>query len=279
MIDISFLPVFSKRQVRSFHENGYLIFDPGFKASVLDEVIEQLTPLYGPSLNRADGLQFGHGTRVQDAHHRARAARRVATAPRIMRGLEQLFGRKAHAFQVLNFPIGTEQKAHSDTIHFNSMPSGYMVGVWVALEDIDADNGPLVYYPGSHKLPEYRMQDFGLRPSYDDYGQYEQAIERLIGKYDLKPEYGQIKKGQAIIWHANLLHGGSRQKDKTRTRHSQVTHYFFEGCRYFTPMNSTPFVPAFRDPNWIKPIPTRLDKWKRKLGLATPSKPPVEKGR
>ena len=33
------------------------------------------------------------------------------------------------------------------------MPEGFMCGVWVALEDMDMENGPLVYYPGSHKLP------------------------------------------------------------------------------------------------------------------------------
>ena len=33
------------------------------------------------------------------------------------------------------------------------MPEGFMCGVWVALEDMDMDNGPLVYYPGSHQLP------------------------------------------------------------------------------------------------------------------------------
>ena len=30
-----------------------------------------------------------------------------------------------------------------------------MCGVWVALEDITEDNGPLHYYPGSHRLPDY----------------------------------------------------------------------------------------------------------------------------
>ena len=42
-------------------------------------------------------------------------------------------------------------------------PPGFMCGVWVALEDMDMDNGPLVYYPGSHRLPEVTMQELGLR--------------------------------------------------------------------------------------------------------------------
>ncbi len=62
-----------------------------------------------------------------------------------------------------------------------------------------------------------------------------------------------MPKGHALIWHANLLHGGSQQKDPRRTRHSQVTHYFFEDCKYYTPMHSQPDKLAYRKPEWIKP--------------------------
>ena len=65
---------------------------------------------------------------------------------------EELFGRKVLALQHLNFPIGTQQPAHFDTMAFQSDPPNYMCGVWVALEDMDMDNGPLIYYPGSYKL-------------------------------------------------------------------------------------------------------------------------------
>jgi ectoine hydroxylase-related dioxygenase (phytanoyl-CoA dioxygenase family) len=36
-----------------------------------------------------------------------------------------------------------------------------MCGVWVALEDIDMGNGPLIYYPGSHRVPEVTMKELG----------------------------------------------------------------------------------------------------------------------
>src|SRR3546814_9022792 len=43
------------------------------------------------------------------------------------------------------------------------------------------------------------------------------------------------RKGQALIWCANLLHGGSVQTEPRLTRWSQVTHYYFEDCVYYTP--------------------------------------------
>jgi hypothetical protein len=144
-------------------------------------------------------------------------------------------------------------------MHFNSMPSGYMCGAWVALEDIDLDNGPLVYYPGSHKLPELTVEHINrvfppesdFYTTEDLYSRYERLIDSRIERFELKPEYGVLKKGEALIWAANLLHGGAPQNDRGRTRYSQVTHYFFQGCRYYTPLHSRGTEVHWRQPTWI----------------------------
>src|SRR5262249_54340398 len=83
------------------------------------------------------------------------------------------------------------------------------------------------------------------------YPQYEEFIENTIRDHNLQPSYGTIKKGQALLWASNLLHGGSKVRDPKRTRQSQVTHYFFEGCTYYTPMLSQKTKLFLRQPNWI----------------------------
>jgi len=238
-------------QVESFHERGFVVADFGLDHNQLDRIVACVRPLYGPSYEENPTLP----ARVQDAWKQVDEVRQLARNEKIAVALEQLCGRKPLPFQTLNFPIGTRQWAHSDTIHFNSMPAGYMVGAWVALEDIDADNGPLVYYPGSHKMREYSMHDFGFEPGYANYRHYEARIQELIAAEKLEPEYGTIKKGEVLIWHANLLHGGAPQKVLSRSRHSQVTHFYFENCRYYTPMNSKDGTPAFRNPEWIPEQP------------------------
>jgi hypothetical protein len=62
----------------------------------------------------------------------------------------------------------------------------------------------------------------------------------------VKPRHFLPKKGEAVIWAANLLHAGSRQRDPNVTRWSQVTHYFFENCCYITPLQSDIFVGKLR---------------------------------
>ena len=117
-----------------------------------------------------------------------------------------------------------------------------MCGVWVALEDIGEDQGPLIYYPGSHKWPIYTNEYVGKRePNLIGQEAYYQLWYELIRVHGAKPQLFHAKKGQALIWAANLLHGGSRQKEPSLTRWSQVTHYFFEKCAYYTPMESDPF--------------------------------------
>ncbi len=214
----------------NYQRDGFLIFDPGFPDDLLDTAAE-----FTYDAVKRPG-------RLQDAWLKEESVKQIALFPTVLHALQSLHGgKRPMPFQTLNFAVGTQQATHSDTIHFNSSPPGLMCGVWTALEDIDESNGPLVYYPGSHRLPEETMQSFGLHPNWDDYPEYEAAIRRLIEEHGLEPQLGTIKRGEAIIWAANLLHGGSPIKDPDRTRLSQVTHYFFEGAdHYYTPLHSQP---------------------------------------
>jgi ectoine hydroxylase-related dioxygenase (phytanoyl-CoA dioxygenase family) len=169
--------------------------------------------------------------------------------------LKTLYQREPRPFQTLNFKVGTQQRPHSDAVHFNTEPAGYMCGVWVAMEDIGDDSGPLVYYPGSHKLPYASPQEVGIdvapgqaAVSHEEYqARYEPYIEQLIERQGLEPHYATLRKGEAMVWAANLLHGGSPVRVPGRTRRSQVTHYTFEGARLWTPLLSTPDQRAWRD--------------------------------
>jgi hypothetical protein len=142
----------------------------------------------------------------------------------------------------LNFPVGTQQAFHSDSVHFSSIPERFMCGIWVALEDIGEGAGPLEYYPGSHKWPIVYNEQLGIRMS-DSSMDVSQAVYHdvwtaLVEKRGIAPHYFRARAGDALIWAANLLHGGSRQRDPNLTRWSQVTHYFFENCCYIAPMLS-----------------------------------------
>jgi ectoine hydroxylase-related dioxygenase (phytanoyl-CoA dioxygenase family) len=221
-----------------FEKYGYLIVKSVIDNSTIDQIIEEIYEKYPENKNL---------TRITDAWREHDIIGYLAFNCKIMNILHNLYNRKAIPFQTLNFYNGTEQKLHSDQIHFCSDPINFMCGVWIALEDVSMDSGPLILYPKSHKLPFYTMQSLNIEPG--NYEQYESKIEKLINKMDLKPEYGIIKKGDIIIWHANLIHGGSKRQIMDVTRKSLVIHYFFENCKYWTPLLSSENNIVYRNPN------------------------------
>jgi hypothetical protein len=182
--------------------------------------------------------------RVQDAWLRSRAVRRLATLPGLMQALGAAYGRRPFAFQTLNFQRGSQQALHSDAIHFHSAPERFMCGVWIALEDISPASGPLAYVAGSHKLPVLTMQDAGVDaspPRPQDYDRhYVPALRRRLEASGLPQRTATPRKGEAVVWAANLAHGGSPIQDLALTRKSLVVHVYFEDCLYYTPMTSDP---------------------------------------
>lgn len=216
-----------------YEESGVVIFDSGIEEGVIDGTVDFMVADFGQQLRG----------RKQDAWKRSRYVKDIALAPAVLEMLVQLYGRSPIPFQTLNFMMPTAQNSHSDEIHFSSFPHGLMCGVWIALEDINPDAGPLMFYPGSHKLPFLSIHDLGLPPRESSLLEYEDAIARTITHQGFGPKktLGTIKKGEAIIWASNLIHGGSLPVDNTLTRLSQVTHYFFEGAeKYYTPLLSDP---------------------------------------
>jgi hypothetical protein len=235
----------------SLARRGYCVVDPQLPSGLVESVRETLEPRFEPPRDRVD-------TRISDAWSWNEHVMQIATLPRVLEILRVFYQREAFPFQTLNFQVGTEQATHSDAIHFSPFPQGFMCGVWVALEDVDESNGPLHYYPGSHELPVYDLSHLGIAPTLaGDLGLdndavlrvfYKPFIRELVRAHAFEKAEAKLQKGQAIIWAANLLHGGSPILDRSRTRHSQVTHYYFDGCLYHCPRSADPWLsrPALR---------------------------------
>ena len=219
-----------------YHDDGHTLLPALADAETCEAIREEVGALIVPPFRpgRTESLVMG-------AWRESPAAQALAAHPRVMSLLSFLYGRRPLPFQTLHFPVGSEQRAHSDSIHFSCLPARYMCAVWVALEDIELDSGPLFYYPGSHRLPELDYQDLGL-PLDGVYGTsyeaYEVLMETLVASAGFEQKKLVVRQGDALVWASNLVHGGSPILRKGSSRWSQVTHYFFEGCVYYTPMTS-----------------------------------------
>ena len=242
---------------RHFAERGALVVDTGLSVEVLDRARDDAARLIADRPYDPEAPN-----RVQDAWRASRAVHDVAIAPAVLGVLADLYGADPRPFQTLNFAVGTEQAAHADTVHFNTDPPGRMCGVWVALEDIDPDSGPVFALPGTHRWPELAPADWGAAPGAEHYDRYEAHVAALVAEAGIEPEPALLTKGQALVWAGNLLHGGLPRRDPERSRHSQVTHYFFAADTYWTPLLSGPGSVAVRRPAWI---PTGSSRRLRRL--------------
>ena len=233
------ISVEDKKLASEYYENGFIVLSNIFTNELIDKIKSEMNE---KGFNENFPIQtFRNNIRIQDLWQYSDPVKELACHPKIMDTLKMLYEREPVPFQTLNFKVGTQQKAHSDTLHFSSLPARYMCGVWVALEDITEDNGPLFYYPGSHRNPEYNFSDFKNTTedtSYENYPEYETFMEDLMEKSSYKKKKFLAKKGDALIWSSNIIHGGSPVEDPQSTRYSQVTHYYFENCIYYTPMLS-----------------------------------------
>jgi hypothetical protein len=157
--------------------------------------------------------------------------------PELTAVVATLFGARVRPFQTIMGHKGSQQREHSDSIHMTTYPLGYLAAAWIAFEEIHPDSGPLVYYPGSHRLPYLFSRDVGI--SADDFAasgyrsyheRYEPAVGDALARNGLEPRHFEAGKGDVLLWHGNLVHAGSVRRDPARSRKALVCHYFADGC-------------------------------------------------
>jgi len=215
-----------RQQLTTWSDKGYLIWNNFFDDATADSIQKEVERLV-----QKGSLHPTHDNKLMFASRHSGLIREITLEKRLTRLLSFILDKEIVPFQTINFLYGSNQRAHSDSIHMTTYPLGYLIAVWIALEDTQPDNGPLFYYPGSHHLPYLLNSDFNegettLQLGKKGYVDYEDKIEQQIRQLSLQPEVFLAKKGDILIWHANLIHGGMPVKNPALTRKSMVIHYY-----------------------------------------------------
>ena len=187
-----------------------------------------------PDLHASSLDESGREKRLVNFHHYSDAAMQIGTNPRLMSILDFLFGAEACVYTSLTFKYSTQQPVHRDTPHFATWPRNYFAGVWTALEDIDPEAGPLFYYEGGHRFmidqAEIWQRVQRDRPDLSRDDALTLALDLYNGQViDTAPQHGtyrtmEMKRGDVVIWHPELPHGGSLAIDPSKSRWSTVFH-------------------------------------------------------
>ena len=174
------------KEIQDLNKYGYTILNHKIDQNTISSVVSDLSSKY-----RYDSTNYNLNNRIENAFFQSDAVRRVACDKYILDFLENYFNESVFPFQTLNFERGSGQRLHSDFYHFASSEFSKMVGVWVALENISNDSGPLLVCPYSHKLPYIFPEDINLehgskKEPYKFYSEYEDYIENLVKERNLE---------------------------------------------------------------------------------------------
>jgi ectoine hydroxylase len=215
-----------QNNILSWSGNGYMIIEKLFGEEICDKINDEIDNLIWKKK-----LHFNSSHKLMFASRKSGFIKSITKDPQLKSVLEFILDKEVVAFQTINFLKGSGQRAHSDSVHMTTYPLGYLIAVWIALEDTNAENGPLFYYPGSHRLPYLLNKDFNegetsLTLGKRDYDDYENMVEGLLKKNPFEKKSFYAKKGDILIWHANLVHGGSPIINPALTRKSMVIHYY-----------------------------------------------------
>ncbi len=257
------LPPIYLETAREMIRDGFTVLkgaiDPARCDATVEDYVAYLDKNQRYAEKNVDAL--GRHKRFVNFHLASVPAMRIGCDKTIMALLDFLFGYRAALYTSLCFEYGTEQSLHRDSPFFHTFPRNYFFGVWIALEDIHEDSGPLMYVPGGHRFvcdprPIYQqvLREHSDRPSN---GLLKQALRVYHGEVvRMAAEVGPIKtallrKGDVAIWHAQLPHGGSPARNPALTRRSIVFHnapeqiQVYEKEVFFQRGRDTPPLPRY----------------------------------
>ena len=216
-------------QIRIFQERGWLVVEGVYQPEEADEVarlavetadsMEVEESMEGYLLDRSESGETAP-RKIDSPYLRNPLFRDFALDGRLRDILLRLTGEQPllKSDQLFMKPprFGSEKPYHQDNFYFRCTPGGHVITAWIALDDVDEENGCLRYISGSHKKGiidhvEVPGQPYNLAPP-DDLIDWEMEAS------------APVRKGGVVFHHSETLHS-SRRNTSDRWRRGYATHW------------------------------------------------------
>ena len=245
-----------------FRARGYLIVPglvaPAEVAELREHTADLMQGRLPEQIQKMDPKSVAHGVQVQQLeappahlspeekadfwlrihmlHRKLELHERYLLHPRILDVLEALIGPDVLALQTMLFlkgPGKPGQGLHQDSYYIPTHPDT-LCGAWLAIDDVDEENGGMFFTPGSQNEPVY--------PPAEAYGYGDEKLKGILhvsgvsdtdDKNDLAKIYAKfnnetparMKAGDVAFFGGHVLHRSYTNRSKDRFRRSFVGHY------------------------------------------------------
>lgn len=218
----------TNEQLQQFERDGYIILSGLFSEQEATELREHFMDIHaaGPvegfnpqPLAEVDGDVLRAYPRYIHPHKRDALSMDIMLDSRFEKILEDLFGEPALAAQSMFYykpPGGRGQALHQDNFYLTVAP-GTCMAAWLAVEDIDPENGGLFVVPGSHQTDVQCPHVADMTKSF--------AIEEVDVPQGMTPIPTHMKAGDVLFFNGSLIHGSYPNQSKDRFRRSFICHY------------------------------------------------------
>jgi phytanoyl-CoA hydroxylase len=162
-----------------------------------------------------------------------RLARRWMLDPRIVGPVVDAVG-PVHAAQSMFYfkpPRARGQAMHQDNLFLQAHPET-CVAAWIAIDDVDGENGGLQMVPGSHRFELQCPEDADPEESF--------TSEGLRLPDGMTAQQTVMAAGDVLVFHGSMVHGSGPNRSADRFRRSLIFHYVpvdsVEIARFYDPL-------------------------------------------
>jgi ectoine hydroxylase-related dioxygenase (phytanoyl-CoA dioxygenase family) len=237
------LEAVTKADIARYHEQGFIAVRDAFTPAEVRVAFEALNHLIAGRVPEFQNIQFRHDARGKleglSFDERLDSVRRllyfvdyeprlkaIAHKPQLLAVIEKLLGDAPEMFQdmaLIKPPRGREKPWHQDHAYFELAPETRVVGVWIALDPADVENGCMRVMPGWHKrggFPHFQIRDLQICDS-----EMEDLTEHRVA--------APLPPGGCLIFDSYLPHGTPSNFTSSRRRALQF-HYKTVGAQAIT---------------------------------------------
>ena len=217
----------TQKQVKHYWDKGWVVIEGIFNAHEAEKIAQTANLVMSKELKKAEVVsteQLPDGTiiprKINKAFFKHTEFQKFVLDYRLHKAIKTFINKPPLllADQILMKPPhhGGPKPYPQDNFHFQCSPVNDVITAWIALDDVDEENGCLRYISGSHNegmLPHFPMENetYNMIPNQD--------------RVDLaKEELAPVHKGGVVFHHGYTLHSSSRNYSD-RWRRGYATHW------------------------------------------------------